>query len=143
MKTQILLGILLYALTSQAGSQTFMQCSVGKVKGYEGARINLLKDSNGDFKANLVFGTTVSGTMYHVAQRSDGLEYQGRIKNKDKFWLVLKLTNKAAQNRYIRGQAASLEVVYPTLQNRAGYKVFKSAPADNFVCGKQINNFRD
>lgn len=128
-----------YGFNAMAG--TVLQCAVKKVPS-QGARINIIENSKGQMRANLIFGTTVSGTMYTVTEVKPGT-YQGTIKSDEKFWLKLSVSLIQSENRYIRGYKSSLEVVYPDLRKASGFSHFKSSEDDEFTCGKQIRGYRE
>lgn len=124
-----------------ASAETVLQCAVNKVP-TSGARINIVENDKGQLRANLIFGTTVSGTMYNITEVKPGV-YQGAVKANDKFWIKLAVSEVQAENRYIRGYKSSLEVVYPDLRKASGFGVFKSKAGDVFTCGKQIRGYRE
>lgn len=140
MKTFMLLVLSLLSMSVLADSKTIAQCTVDQVKGYEGVRVNLLKADNGELKANLIFGTTASGTMYHVQEVSPGT-FLGSIKNKPQYTLKLMISLHGKTNAYVNGTIAYLEAVYPTLQNATGRKMIRTTPKEKFVCGKIISPF--
>jgi hypothetical protein len=121
-------------------SKTVAQCAVNVVKGSNGARINLLMTETGEYKANFILGTTVSGTTYHLEQTSPGV-FTGNIKNKTPFTMSLKISSQGKANQYINGFASSLTVIYPDLNSNTGRRSLKTTAADEFVCGKKISNF--
>lgn len=140
MKLRIMsLLILLTASQSFAASKTVMKCAVGNVTGGDGARVNLIENEKGQTRANLIFGTTVSGTMYSVAV--DESTYKGSIKGKSAFVIELIVTNQAASNKYVNGYKASLKAIYPDLRNADGTGSVATSPSDQFVCGEQIAPF--
>ncbi len=127
-----LLTLLVITLLSvYANAETIYQCAVDKVVPH-GVRVNVI-ETNGKLRANLIFGTTVSGTMYSVERTADG--YAGEIKNKPDFTLALDITSNEAENSNIRGYRSHLKAVYPTLENENGYDVIDA----NFVCGEKIS----
>lgn len=136
------LTLLLISMNSFAfgASQTISQCAVNLVKAGKGARINLLMTETGDYKANFIQGTTVSGTAYHLKQVSPGL-FEGSIKKKAEFTMKLQITSQGKANRYINGFASSLEVIYPDLNSSTGRGSLKTVSSDDFVCGKKVSNF--
>ena len=129
---------LIFTTTAQAG--TLFQCAVNNVAGYQGARINMIKNAKGQLRANLIFGTTVSGQMYSVSEIAPGI-FQGTVKGKGKDKLLLKLfiSNVSMENNFVRGFVSQLEVSYGDSKQTS---YFKSSPEDGFVCGKKIRNFR-
>jgi hypothetical protein len=129
--------------SAQAHAETILKCAVNNVVGYEGARVNVIKNAKGEVRANLIFGTTVSGTMYSVSEIAPGI-FQGAIKGKgkEKFWIKLFVSGAVAENKSIRGGKSQLEVVYPTTLVKSGMGHFKSFEKDNFVCGEQFRPFR-
>ena len=52
-------------------SKTIMQCAENHITTYNGARVNIIESNNGQLRANLIFGTTVSGTMYNVQEEGN------------------------------------------------------------------------
>jgi hypothetical protein len=123
-----------------AHAETVMKCSVNKLGPYKGARINLLQ-SNGKLRANLIFGTTVSGTMYGIYHSGAGF-YFGKNAGQKDAWLKLEISPVVTmKNNYIEGHLATLEVVYPDLNSKTGVSYLKTSTKDLFVCGKQINSF--
>ncbi len=135
-----LLASLVLSTSSLASAKTIIQCAVGRVSGGEGARINLLQADDGSLKANLIFGTTVSGTVYHVLQTSPGV-YQGQINAKPEFSIHLIVSPQISSNKYINGHKSSLQIIYPDLNSQTGKSSFKSSPTEDFVCGKKIGDF--
>lgn len=131
------IAALLFTTTAQAA--TLFQCAVNNVVGYQGARINVIQNAKGQLRANLIFGTTVSGKMYSLSEIAPGI-FQGAVKGKGKEKQTLKLfvSNVAMENNYIRGFVSQLEVSSISGQGAS----FKSSDADGFVCGKKIRNFR-
>lgn len=127
---------------AQAQAETLLKCAVNNVSAQQGARINIIKNAKGEVKANLLFGTTVSGKMYSVSEIAPGI-FQGAIKGKvnQKFWIKLFVSGAAAENNSIRGGKSQLEVYYPTTQNASGIGYFKSSEKDNFVCGEKVRRF--
>lgn len=120
-----------------AQAATIMQCAVDKV-GPDGVRVNILK-SGDNYRLNLVFGTTVSGTMYNakLEQGDGGQAYIGSIKGKsEKFVIQLNLNNKPAKNSNIKGVEAHVNAVVPDLNSET-----KSSQIDaDLVCGKKISS---
>ncbi|MNT33204.1 hypothetical protein D3C72_1691180 [compost metagenome] len=104
--------------------------------------MNIIKNAKGEVKANLLFGTTVSGKMYSVSEIAPGI-FQGAIKGKanQKFQIKLFVSGAAAENNAIRGGKSQLEVYYPTTQAASGIGYFKSSERDNFVCGEKVRRF--
>lgn len=141
-KIFVLVSLLSLSLSSFAGSEIVMKCSVGKLGDYRGARINLLRTGDGILKANFIQGTTVSGTSYQVTTE-DSLSFTGSIRNNTKFVIQLDISEIPTHNNFIRGFKASLQVVYPDLNNSSGMGVLKTTSADNFVCGEQTANFKN
>lgn len=137
----ILTLLTLVTLTSPAfaASTTVMKCAVENVHGYEGARVNVIQNAKGEVRANLIFGTTVSGTMYKAAQVDNKIV--GAIRNKTQFTIEVALSNEAATNKYISGVKATLSAVFPDLRNANGIGSVVTVASDNFVCGKQIAPF--
>lgn len=140
MKSLILFSAFLMTTSAFASSKTLLQCAAGKIKGSDGVRINLIQADDGSLKANLIFGTTNSGTAYHVEETSPGL-YEGEIKGKSQFPFRLQVSKKEDQNKYISGNASSLRATYPTVLNSKGYDTVETSTSDDFVCGKQIAPF--
>ena len=130
MKTLILAVLL--ALPLALPAKTLYQCATNKVSP-NGVRINVI-ESNGKTRANLIFGTTVSGTMYSVEEGSRG--YSGEIKNKPQFSLDLEISDTPARNANISGYRAYLKAIYPTMQNANGYDLVDT----ELVCGKKISD---
>jgi hypothetical protein len=139
MKNYLVLITATLLLSVQANAETILKCAVKNVRN-EGARVNLLQSAGGNLRANLLFGATVSGTMYNVVEVKPGV-YQGTIKGKEEFKLELTVSEVAAENRYIRGFKSSLSVEYPDLRKRSGRDSFTSTAGDEFVCGRQIRGF--
>lgn len=136
------ISLIIFSMSSFAfgASTTISQCAVNQIKASKGARVNLLMTENGEYKANFIQGTTVSGTAYHLVKVSPGI-FEGTIKNKPQFTMKLKITSQGVANRYINGYASSLEVIYPDLNSPTGSGTEKTAASDEFVCGKKISNF--
>ena len=132
-----LFSILFY--TSLLPAETLMKCAVNDMSS-RAARVNLIKDKKGDVKANLIFGTTISGTMFKVEETEDGL-FVGSIRNKSEFWIKLDVSSTKHKNKYIDGYLSKLDVVYPTVLEPSGKKHLTTKKSDLFVCGKQIRNF--
>lgn len=126
---------------AQAQAETLLKCAVNNV-GTQGARVNVIRNAKGEVRANLLFGTTVSGQMYSVSEIAPGI-FQGTIKGKgkQKFWIKLFVSGAAAENNSIRGGKSQLEVYYPTVQAASGVGYFKSSEKDNFVCGEKVRRF--
>jgi hypothetical protein len=127
----VLLGTL-FAVNANA-STTLFQCATDNVRA-GGVRVNVLKSNNSLDRANVIFGTTVSGTMYVVGQTPTG--YEGYINGKPEFTFKLVISQSGNINSNIDGYESELTVIYPTFQNAAGYKVVKT----NLVCGKKITD---
>lgn len=127
---------------AQAQAATVLQCAVNNVAADRGARVNIIKNAKGEVRANLIFGTTVSGKMYSVSEIAPGI-FQGAIKGKanQKYWIKLFVSGAAAENKSIRGGKSQLEVYYPTKLNSSGIGYFKSSEKDNFVCGEKFRRF--
>lgn len=127
---------------AQAQAETVLKCAVNNVTAQQGTRVNIIKNAKGEVKANLLFGTSVSGKMYSVTEIAPGI-FQGAIKGKanQKFQLKLFVSGAAAENNSIRGGKSQLEVYYPTKQAASGIGYFKSSEKDNFVCGEKIRRF--
>lgn len=134
---KLLILIMIISSSFVVHAETVLKCTVNKVEGYEGARINLNRSSNGQLRANFIQGTTVSGTMYQVKEVSQGL-YIGQIKNRPEFTIKLKVSNRTQSNQYVNGHSSELEVVYPTVLDKSGRGYFKSSRSDEFVCGKKL-----
>jgi hypothetical protein len=111
---------------------TLFQCAVDRVEGH-GARVNVI-ESNGGIRANLIFGTTVSGTLYHVEKTNLG--YAGQIRNKPAFRLELVITGEPGRNSNVDGYKSYLKATYPTRKNRRGYDAVETA----LVCGEKISD---
>lgn len=139
MKSLIMLFIGLLSLSALAETELIAQCAVNEVTP-RGVRVNLRQNSNGSFKGNLIFGTTVSGTTYQLKEVSTGV-YTGSIKGKPQFTMKLIIGTKAASNKNVVGYASSLEAIYPTVLNEEGFKSLKTKSSDKFVCGKVIGRF--
>jgi hypothetical protein len=122
-----------------ASADTVLQCAVNKVP-TNGVRVNLMKSVQGQMRANLIFGTTVSGTIYNVTEVKPGI-YQGSIKSNEQFWIKLSISSTPAENSYIRGYKSSVQVVYPDLRKSSGFGTFNSVAAEEFTCGKKINSY--
>jgi hypothetical protein len=132
--TSIFLAITaLFVLTGNAHAKTTLfQCAVDRVEGH-GARVNVI-ENKGHIRANLIFGTTVSGTIYSVTKTNTG--YAGQIKSKPGFTIELVITDKRDTNSNIDGYEAYLKATYPTLQNSDGYDLVETL----LVCGKKISD---
>lgn len=111
---------------------TIYQCAVDQVEPH-GARVNVV-ENKGLLRANLIFGTTVSGTIYNVEKTNRG--YAGQIKNKPEFTMELVITNERDENSNIDGYKSHLKAVYPTLLNSDGYEVVETT----LVCGEKISD---
>lgn len=137
-----MISLIIFSMSSFAfgASKTVSQCAVNKIQASKGARINLLMKEDGEYKANFIQGTTVSGTAYRLVQVSPGV-FEGTIKNKSQFTMKLKITSQGKANQYINGFASSLEVIYPDLNSSTGRGSVKTTASDEFVCGKKISNF--
>lgn len=140
MKLAITFALLVMSTLSFGASKTISQCAVNTVKGYAGARVNLLQTDDGAIKANFIQGTTVSGTLYHLKEVSPGV-FSGSIKNKPDFKMELVISKEGKANQYINGFSASLSVVYPDLRLDSGKNSLKTTASDEFVCGKKVSNF--
>lgn len=127
----VLFASLTFQSAASAGT-TIYQCAVDTVVP-QGARVNIV-ENNGAIRANLIFGTTVSGTMYDVTPSPLG--YSGTIRNKANFDINLAISTTRAKNSNIEGFKSHLKAVYPTLQNRFGYDVIDV----DLVCGQKISN---
>jgi len=143
-KLSLFFATLALSVSTQAASDTVMQCAEGRVTALKGVRVNILEGRE-DLRGNLIFGTTVSGTMFNLREvrgNSRGFSaYHGSIRNKEKATFFLRLTGDQAENRYIRGQLAELVVIYPDLNKASGYSEYKTTDKSQFVCGKQIAPF--
>jgi hypothetical protein len=122
---------LLIAMPALANAGTLFQCAVDSVQADRGVRLNVI-ENNGVKRANLIFGTTVSGTMYAVEETASGLK--GHIKNSPQFEMELIISSQQAENANIRGHRAVLRAIYPTLQNAQGFDVVET----ELVCGDKI-----
>lgn len=122
---------LLMATSPALAKKTLYQCAVDKVESEDGARVNII-EHKGKLRANLIFGTTVSGTMYTVTETAEG--FSGTIKRNPFFKILVKISEEPAQNANIDGYASSLEAIYPTALSPEGFKELKI----NFVCGKKL-----
>ncbi len=140
MKTLILSTVLILASTVFGASKQIAQCTVGVLRPVIGFRVNLLQTSDGIYKANLIQGTTVNGTMYRLKKVGDGL-FEGTILNNPDFFMRLVISSSPSQNSYIKGYASSLEVKYPDANSFYGASYFKTTSSDEFVCGKKIQSF--
>ncbi len=142
MKAFVLIFSVVSSMAVSAAAETRFRCSVGQLGSWRGARVNMIYSESNGLRANLVFGTTVSGTMYRITSQEDGV-YLGEIKKFPKAYLKLRVSNTKAENKYIKGTAASLEVVYPDLNSRSGLSKLKTETADNFVCGVKSGNYSE
>ena len=124
----LLLGL---ALASTAHARTLFQCAVDNVRD-QGARVNVI-ETNGTLRANLLFGTTVSGTMFQLAQTTNG--YQGAILGRPEFTILLRISNRVGNNSNISGYQSELTAVYPTSLNSQGYQMIQT----RLICGKKIS----
>jgi hypothetical protein len=129
MKKILLLGLLVS--THSFAAETLYQCAVDHV-GSDGARVNVTRNSSGKLRANLIFGTTVSGKMYNVQERSGG--YSGEINGQSEFKISLEITKKPAKNSNIEGFESHLDVSFPTALNPSG----KGRANVDLVCGKKL-----
>ncbi len=139
-KIGLLMMSLAFSFAANA-STTKLQCATKNTK-RGGVRINMLEGST--LKGNLIFGTTISGTMYELHEVR-GNVYQGIIKSDKarKYYLRLIVSNTPADNGYIRGHAAQLDARYPNLNNANQMADISTKDSDEFVCGKQIRSYRD
>jgi hypothetical protein len=126
-----IIGVTVFGVTANAKTILY-QCAVDRV-GHDGARVNLI-EKDGVIRANLIFGTTVSGTIYNVKEMNRGY-YAGQIKNKSAFTMELVITDKRARNDNIDGYESSLKATYPTLETSSGYDVVETS----LVCGEKIS----
>lgn len=133
MKTFLLTFMTVTTLTMMANAKTILfQCAGDKVQA-GGVRINVTENDN-IIRANLIFGTTVSGTMYGIIESPEG--YLGQIKNKPTYSMELKISDIQGRNSNIMGYKASLKAVYPTLLNSKGFDIVDA----NFICGAKISD---
>lgn len=133
MKTFLSAFMVVMTVSTVANAKTVLfQCAGDDVQA-RGVRVNVI-ENNGLLRANLIFGTTVSGTMYGLKEAQDG--YIGQIKNKPNYSMELKISNIQARNSNIDGYKASLKAVYPTLLNSKGFDVVNV----DFVCGEKISD---
>lgn len=133
MKTLLSALMVVMTVSTVANAKTVLfQCAGDDVQA-RGVRVNVI-ENNGLLRANLIFGTTVSGTMYGLKEVQDG--YIGQIKNKPTYSMELKISNIQARNSNIDGYKASLKAVYPTLLNSKGFDVVNV----DFVCGEKISD---
>ncbi len=126
----ILIGSALSLIGTAQAKTTLFQCAVDHVRG-GGARINII-ENNGVVRANLIFGTTVSGVMYAVQRTQDG--FIGQIKNKPEFTLELAISRERGRNSNIAGYKAYLKAVYPDLNKSAGFDIVEGP----LICGEKI-----
>ncbi len=110
---------------------TLYQCAVENVDP-DGVRVNVIH-SKGKLRANLIFGTTVSGTMYQLNEIKNG--YTGNIKNHPEYTIDLNISNKAGQNTNIKGKKAHLNAMYPTELNAKGFDTIET----DLICGEKIS----
>lgn len=140
MKFIFLITFFSFSSIAFGASKTIAQCTVNQVVDYTGARINLLQMKDGQLKANLIFGTTVSGTAYRVQEVSPGV-FEGSIRNQPQFSIRLVISSKGKTNRYVNGFSSALEAIYPDVNSSTGKGSVKTTTKDNFVCGKIISRF--
>lgn len=141
MKTLITTAFTALLLASNAQAVTEFKCAGDDVLD-RGVRVNLNRSESGTLRANLIFGTTVSGTMFNVTEVSPGI-FEGAIKGKPQFAIRLAVSSKPAENKYIRGAAAELEVIYPNQTVPTGISHLKTSAQQNFACGKQVRGYNN
>lgn len=130
MKLITLISFVFISLSTQA--ETIYQCAVDNVVP-RGVRLNII-ENQGQVRANLIFGTTVSGTMYNVdAYR---LGYKGSIKGSPNFPIEIYISTTRAKNSNIEGFASQVKAVYPTQLNSSGF----DQVTVQLVCGKKISD---
>lgn len=133
MKTFLSAMMVVMILSTVANAKTVLfQCAGDDVQA-RGVRVNVI-ENNGLLRANLIFGTTVSGTMYGLKEAKDG--YIGQIKNKPTYSMELKISNIQSRNSNINGYKSSLKAIYPTLLNSKGFDIVNV----DFVCGEKISD---
>lgn len=115
-----------------ASAKTIYQCAVDNVT-QRGPRVNII-ENNGSLRANLIFGTTVSGTMYKVSESDQG--YTGKIRNRPEFTLDLVITQEKTENSNINGFRSHLKAVYPTFRTQTGFDIVDT----DLVCGEKISD---
>lgn len=133
MKKSLLTFMAVITLTVMANAKTVLFQCAGEDVQAGGVRVNVI-ENNGALRANLIFGTTVSGKMYNLTEAPQG--YIGQINNKPAFTMELNISNIAAVNSNINGTKATLKAVYPTLLNSNGFDVVET----NFICGEKISD---
>ena len=133
MKISMFTFLIAMTLTMVANAKTVLfQCAGDDVQD-RGVRVNVI-ENNGVVRANLIFGTTVSGTMYSLSETPEG--YIGQVKNKPTYTMDLKISPIQAQNSNINGYKASLKAVYPTVLNSKGFDTVNV----HFICGEKISD---
>jgi hypothetical protein len=121
---------------ASADSESVLQCA-GNLVGSDGVRVNLIRSAKSGLRANLIFGTTVSGQMYRVQPTAEG--FKG---DRQGLPMELRVSSSRARNKYIDGRKASLEVTFVDLRNPSGQGRHSTKLSDQFVCGKQIRPYR-
>lgn len=138
MKSLILIIALLLPAFAHAG-ETVYQCAVDKVDP-DGARVNIIVSNFNQLKANLIFGTTVSGTMYNVEVGYTAFNqaiYTGVRKGDDVARIVITLEIRTElENSNVRGRQAHLFAVYPDLNSSTGYSTIDT----DIICGEKISD---
>lgn len=134
------IALFLLFLSFESQADTLFKCAVDRVTANKGVRLNVIRNAAGGLRANLIFGTTVSGIMYSLKEIAPG-RYRG-TKDKETFWLLLRVSGSEMQNRSIKGFSSDLSVVYPDLNKKTGKAFYETRPTDDFVCGRQIATFR-
>jgi hypothetical protein len=117
---------------SIAGAETVFQCAVNQVNP-DGVRLNVL-ESNKGARLNLIFGSTVSGTMYTVTKSRDG--YLGTVKGHPEFEIQLMISQVIGRNSNISGYVSHLIAIYPDLNSSTG----KGFVDLDLICGQKISD---
>lgn len=129
MKALIALALL---LPVSALAETKFQCAGNNVRN-GGVRVNVMK-TKGKWRANLIFGTTVSGTMY--VMKKNGNVYEGIARGDSDYRMILTLSEQTEENANIMGVAARLRVTYPDLD----FPGVRSTKNVALVCGEKISD---
>lgn len=57
--------------------------------------------------------------------------------------MELRISRVPAQNKYIVGYAAQLDVVYVDMRNASGEGSVSTTPSQRLVCGKQVRPYNE
>jgi hypothetical protein len=130
-------GLALIIVISSARAETIFQCAVNNVK-QGGVRVNVIQSPKYGYRANLIFGTTVSGQMYRIQPTKEGFKGDSHG-----LPMELRISRVPTQNKYIVGYAAQLDVVYVDMRNASGEGSVSTTPSQRFVCGKQVRPYNE